>query len=578
MYTDDSAAFGRVSLGILDPETQPIWNEDKTLCIVMEGEIYDYDGEKQRLIERGYRFQVNNDPEFLLHMYEAYGEDAALRLNGAFVAAIWDVKRERLLILNDRYGLVPLFYAHSKGQLLFSGGARAVAAHPDFVPRADAIAVAEFLTLEQVVGDRTLFDGITLLPPASLLTFGDKQLKIRSYWDFQFHEDYRDRDESWYIERWIHLMHQAVERRTRTGRPFGVLLSGGLDSRTVLAMMDRACYPVHAFTFGIPGCDDARLAREVALKSGATPSFMALKPDFLIEMAEEGVRLTDGLNSCRHMHALAPLREVAQQVQVVFTGSVGDSLMGDHARTAYCQQSVAPDNGVLESALFKGRNRCFPETEHARLFNDAFYQQIKGTVFESFKGVLAQSKAVLATNKRKYWAIRQSNRRYVLEGQRLLRSQVIVRMPFYDNDFFDFMLAVPSGLRLGGSLYAQAFSTASPELAKIPWTKTGLPLTACMRDVRIRFDRQLRWWLRAKGLKWISESPKKHYVDYDGWMRTALRPWVEETLLSKRSLERGYFDPEYVRNLVAEHMAGANRARRLAVLLTLELWHRLFLD
>jgi len=578
LHTDDSVALGRVSLGILNPESQPIWNEDETLCIVMEGEIFDYDSEKQSLIEKGHRFKVNNDPEFVLHLYEEYGEDLALKLNGAFVAAIWDVKQDRLLIVNDRFGLEPLFYAHFDGRLLFGSGARAIVANPDFTPKVNAVAMAEFLTLEQVIGDKTLFDGVTLLPPASLLTFSDKRLRVCSYWDLQYQEEYKDHDESWYIEQWIHLVRQAVERRTRTGRPFGVLLSGGLDSRAVLAMMDRECYPVHTFTFGIPKSDDMRLAREIALEVGATPSFFELKPDYLMEVAEEAVRLTDGLNSCIHMHVMAPLQEVAKQVQVVFTGSMGDSLNADRSSTAYCRQSLAPDDEILARAFSERRNRGIPEAEHSQFFSDAFYQQIQGQIFESCKGVLAQSRAVLAANRRKHWAIRQGNRRYVLEGQRLLRSQVSVRMPFYDNDLFDFMLTVPSGLRLDGRLYVQALSKAFPQLAKIPWATSGLPLTDCMRDVRIRFDRQLRWWLREKGLKWIPESRKRPYAKYDLWMRTVLRPWVEETLLSRRSLERGYYKPEYVHNLVAEHMAGANYARRLAVLLTVELWHRLFLD
>ena len=577
LHVGDGMALGRVSLGILNPEPQPIWNEDGTLCIVMEGEVYDYEEEKRRLIELGHHFQVDNDPEYVLHLYEEYGEGFALKLNGAFVAAIWDVQRKRLLIVNDRFGLVPLFYCHLRGHLLFGGGAGAILASPDYTPKTDAIAMAEFLTLEHVLGNRTLFEGIMLLPPASLLTCADEQLKCQSYWDLQFREEYGDHDENWYIERWIHYTRQAVWRRIRTKKPIGVLLSGGLDSRTVLAMIDRDCYPVNTFTFGIPQCDDIRLAREVAFEVGATPHFFELKSDFLIKFAEEGVKLTDGLNSCAHMHVLAPLREIAQRTQMLLTGSVGDTLNADH-HVAYRSMPMSSDDNVLARALFKQAALCVPEAKHSQLFSETFYQKVQGAVFESFKAALAQCNAMLPANKAKHYWIRQSDRRWILEGQRLLRSQAVVRMPFYDHDLFDFMLNVPPGLRLDGYLYERAFSKAFPKLAKIPWAATGLPLVPCMRDVWIRAQNQLRWRLRESGLKWVSPPSKRPYADYDDWMRSVLRPWVEETLLSKRALGRDYFNPDYVRSLVAEHMAGANHARKLGVLLTLELWHQLFMD
>ena len=577
LYTGEGIGLGRVSLGILNPQPQPIWNEDETLCIVMEGEVYDYDDEKQRLVERGHRFRVNSDPEYVLHLYEEYGQDFALKLNGAFVAAIWDTKRRRLLIVNDRFGLVPLFYAHLRGRLLFAGGVRAILASVDFTPRVDAVAIAQFLTLEHVLGDRTLLEDVVLLPPAALVVYEDSQLTSRSFWDFQFREEYDDHDLDWYLDRWTFLVRQAVERRTRTGRPFGVSLSGGLDSRTVLAMIDRDRYPVHALTFGLPGSDDVRLARELSRAVGAASHYFELKPDFLAGVADEGVRLTDGMNSCKHMHGLAPIRAMAKHVKVLFTGSVGDALTKD-VEVAYRLLPTARDDDVFAKAMLRSYSKGVPGAEHGLLFSEGFFRKIQGVVFEGFRGVLAESRAALPANKRKHYAIRESNRRRILEGKRLLQSQCAVRTPFYDNDLFDFMLNLPPGLRLDSYLYVRGFSKAFPELAKIPWATTGLPLSTCMRDLRIRADRQIRWRLRASGLKWVPERKHRPYADYDAWMRTVLRSWVEETLLSKQALERGYFRPDYLHGLVAEHMAGANHARKLGVLLTLELWHRLFLD
>ena len=575
LYTGGGIGLGRVRLGFLNPEPQPIWNEDETLCIVMEGEIYDYQELKQKLITCGHRFHIDSDAEFVLHLFEEVGEESASRLNGAFVAAIWDTQARKLWVINDRFGLQPLYYRQAGECLFFAGHTAAFLADPDYTPKVDPIALAELLSFEHLLRDRTLLADVKLLPPSSILTFQDGRLSIRSYYDFQFPEHYQDRDEAWYVERWVHLMRQGVERRMRRDGPIGVQLSGGLDSRTVLAMIGRQHYPVHTFTFGVPGCDDARLAREVAAKQGAIHHFLELKPDYLCTLAEEGVMLTNGLNSCVHMHVLGTLRETAKIVNVLYTGSLGDSIMGGHLQRDLLAVYRPP---VLARMLFRRYNNCFGAESHPRLFSDRFYSRVEGMVFGEFAQALDESHATLSANKREHYSIRQNDRRWILEGQNILRTRVVVRTPFYDNDLVDFMLTVPPGLRFDNYLYIRGLIQASPELAKVPYEKTGLPLAPCARDLSIRANWQMRRWLRRMRLKWVSPPQKRPYADYNGWMRSVLRPWVEETLLSKRTLERGYFNPEYIRNLVAEHMAGANHARKLGVLLTVELWHRLFLD
>ncbi len=575
LYVEDRLAIGRVHLGLVNPEPQPIWNKEHSLCIVMEGEIYDYEDEKRRLIERGHRFHHHNDPEYVLHLYKEYGEDFVERLNGAFVIAIWDKTQRRLLIANDRFGLQSLCYVRLGSGLLFAERAIAFLDYPEFTPQPDLVGMAQYLTFEHPLGDRTLLDGVKLLPPASLLTWHDGHLALRTYWEFQYPDQCPHRSEAELIEAWAHYFRQAVERQIRGKDAIGVMLSGGMDSRAVLAAIGRRSSPVHTFTFGIPGSDDDHLAREVARIGGARHHFFELRPDYLLHVAEEGVRLTDGMKSCIHMHALAPLRQVVNHAQVLYTGSLGDSLMGTHLTR---DMLTIHDRDALAEELFRRYSRAFRETELAALLTDTLYTQIQGEAFKSFRGMLGQSQARLSANIREHYSIRQDDRRRILEGQRQLRSQAVVRTPFYDNDLVDFMLTVPPGWRLEGYLYKRAFAKAFPELAKVPLESTGLPLTASMREVYIRANRQLCWWLRNKGVKWIPAPQEKPYADYNGWMRTILRPWVEETLLSRPALERGYFNPDYVRTLVAEHMAGANHARKLGVLLSLELWHRSFLD
>ncbi|MBC7249629.1 MAG: 7-cyano-7-deazaguanine synthase, partial [Anaerolineae bacterium] len=408
-YTDGGIGLGRVSLGILNPEPQPIWNEDRSLCIFMEGEVYDYEGERRHLIERGHRFHVNNDPEYVLHLYEEYGEDFVLKLNGAFVAAIWDVRQRKLLVINDRLGLRPFYYTQHNGRLLFGAGARAVVVDPSFDRRVNPVALVEFLSFQHLLGDNTLFQGVSLLPPASVMVYQEGQLSLHPYWELRFPETYEYHDEEYYIERWITLVQQAVARQMRGPEPLAVLLSGGVDSRNVLALMDRERFPVLTFTFGQPDSDDVRLAREVAATLGVKNRFFRLQPNYLLHLAEEGVRLTDGMKSCVHMHVLGPLREMADQARVFYLGYLGGTIHGD---------SVSPDllapfeESVMIRLLFRKRNTLFQEKEHEQLFTDSFYQRVRGQAFDSFQAALRRSHSTWAADKNNYLEAQEVDRRF----------------------------------------------------------------------------------------------------------------------------------------------------------------------
>jgi asparagine synthase (glutamine-hydrolysing) len=582
LYADEFVALGRVSLGILNPESQPIWNEDRTLCIVMEGEVYDYDHEKRRLVERGHRFEVGNDPEYVLHLYEEYGEDFALKLNGAFVAAIWDTRQRCLRLVNDRLGQQNLFYAQSDKNLLFASSVGAVLASGVVDCNVDLVAMAEFLTFEHMLEDRTLARSVKLMPPASMLCFQDGRLIQSRYWKLSFGDDYGVHEEDWYVGRWIELFYQATERRVRPADLFGVMLSGGMDSRAVLGAMARLSDdPFSAFTFGVPGCDDVRCAQEMARRLKVRHRYIELEPDCLRTLAEKGVWLTDGMNNCIHMHNLAAAQEARRSSRIVFTGNLGDDLMADRPRRGYSHRVMPGIDSWddLVAMLLSMDTSCFSLQEQRSLFTDDCYRQIDGVVEENHRAVLSRADARRPGHVLKHWEITQRVRRFVLQGQVLLRNQVEVRGPFYDNDLVEFMANVPTGLRLDGYLYIRALSIAFPELAKVPLASTGFPLVPCLRYTGVQLARQLRWRARQAGFRFIS-APRgqRPYADYDGWMRTPLRAWIEDTLLSKRAMERGYFEPDYVRGLIKEQISGGNRAGKLGGLLTLELWHRQFVD
>jgi hypothetical protein len=165
-----------------------------------------------------------------------------------------------------------------------------------------------------------------------------------------------------------------------------------------------------------------------------------------------------------------------------------------------------------------------------------------------------------------------------LNGVEAARGRAVVRLPFCDNDLLDFALKVPPGFLFERYLPKAALIRYFPRLARIPVAGTGRPLASCARDVLIQVKGMISWHLEKRGLGRLAPGGQRPYKDYNNWFRNQLRPWVEDTLLNRRTLDRGYFKPEYVRRLLAEHAGGANHAVRLGALLTLELWHRQFVD
>lgn len=168
-FVDAGVSLGRLSLGITNSETQPIWNEDKTLCIFMEGELFDYRILKQQLLDEGHVFQVeDNDAEFALHLYEELGEQFAINLNGAYVLAIWDLRTKKLTIVNDRLGLYPLYYTQQNGRLIFASGVRALLADQTLKRQIDLIAISQLLSFEHPLEERTLLSDVQLLEPPAI--------------------------------------------------------------------------------------------------------------------------------------------------------------------------------------------------------------------------------------------------------------------------------------------------------------------------------------------------------------------------------------------------------------------------
>jgi asparagine synthase (glutamine-hydrolysing) len=256
VYRDATIGMGNARLSIIDLAggDQPIGNEDGTLWIVYNGEIFNYVELRPELEKRGHRFSTNSDTEIILHLYEDYGPDCLQYLNGQFAIAIWDLQKKSLFLARDRVGVRPLFYTIVNGQLIFGSEIKAMLAYPTVTAEIDPQSLAEVFTYWSPLTPHTIFKGIVELPPAHYMVVQDGNLHIDRYWNLDFSPDQQNLSDKQYLEEFESLLVDATRIRLRADVPVGAYLSGGLDSSTTTALI-RAYTSNHLDTFSISFSD-----------------------------------------------------------------------------------------------------------------------------------------------------------------------------------------------------------------------------------------------------------------------------------------------------------------------------------
>lgn len=578
LFVDGGIGLGRIGLSMADGVAQPVWNRDRDLCIVMEGELYQYPRLHSQLDE------VKDDlssAAIMLALYESEGLGVLPELNGAFAAAVWDARKRRVTLVNDRLGLQPIYFARTPRVFLFGSGVRALLADRTLSRAVDPVAVAEFLTFDHVLQQRTYLREVELLPQGSTLEISPEGERQRRYWQPTLPDAYQEYDESASAERLSMVMADAVHHMRPDSRPAGLLLSGGLDSRVLLAAMaaDPAYSNLQTFTWGIPGCDDARFAAQVARAVGSNHSFFELRPDWLLGAAEDCVRTTDGMGNLVNLHAFATLEQESQLADIIYKGFLGDALLGFGLRPRYWGSYADDMQAHVHIDAYRDYDvLTFDLAEHYRVFPASFRRDVGDGVLEDYRKAIDQSGSSGLAAQRIYIDLTQRVPRMTLNGVLVARQRTTVRLPFADNDLVEFGMGLPPGMLFERKLLSQAFIKTNPKLAQIPTTPTGEPMVACARKLQVDAQRLVRWHLRQRGLGRLAGPGIRPYKDYDGWFRGVLRPWMESIVLSRSFEDREYLRPEVVRRLVEEHMAGANHAVKLSAILTLELWHRMYVD
>ncbi len=583
-------ALGHRRLAIIDVACgrQPLSNEDGTVWIVFNGEIYNYRDLRRRLEGTGHRFRTHGDTEVIVHLYEDEGPGFLQHLNGMFALALWDAPRRQLLLARDRLGEKPLAYRLEPGRLLFASELKSLLEAPG-VPRAlDPQAIDAYLTYQYVPHPQSIFRGFSKLPPAHLAIYREGRLEVRPYWqpDFQAEED-RPIDD--YAGQLRELMTSAVRLRLESEVPLGAFLSGGTDSTIVVGLMQQLMsQPVRTFSIGfpVPEYDETRYAQLVAERFGTVHREFRVEPDAMAVLPKLVWHYDEPFADSSAVPTWYVAELTRQHVTVALTGDGGDELFAGYPR--YRAVWLAHGLDRLPGPL-------------RRLAAARFWQRLPGS---------ARQKSLVRRLKRFAEAMGQPPLRRYLEWIAIFNESrradlysdgFLAVLP--DEDPLDFLAAraalssrrdpvtsisladlvtyLPCDILTKVDIAAMAHGLET----RPPFLDHRVVELAARMPLRHKFRRGVgkRILHRAFGdlvPREIRTRPKMGFgVPLDHWFRGPLAGFARDVLLDRRTLGRGLFRPEAVTALVESHLAGRfDHSYRLWALLVLELWQRQWLD
>lgn len=571
-------ALGRITLGFTNAAPQPAVNEDRSLLAVLEGEVYDYAERRRELAAAGHCFATDGHAELILHGFEEHGRDFFRTLHGTFVAAVWDVRGRRLTLVNDRFGMKPLYYALLADRLLFASEIKALLADPDVPRRPDRRGVAQFFAFAQLLGEDTLFEGVRHLPAAAWLTYEARtgRLAADTYWRPE-PGPAGTASEAELLDRIDAAFKRAVDRRTTDTDHLGLSLSGGLDSRTILAALEPGT-PVTTVSMGVEGSMDHQSAARMAALCGCPHHSYYLADRFLADFEKHLrwlVHVTDGhyQSQCVTVPTLPLYRELG--IEVLLRGHAGELLHMDKAYSYSLDRAALGlrDAAALEAWLFD-HLRAFVSTGGAGpLFAESRPGEMEALARESLRSCLADS-AHLEPPVHRVWHLflTQRLRRETALSMVEFGTLVETRLPFLDNDLVDLLFAAPPGLKLGDTIEAHLLRRRRPDFLAVANANTGAPVGAG-RLYRLAAK------VRMKVLGKLGVKGYKHYEQLGRWLREELRLLVTNLLLDDRCLGRGVLNPDTVRAVVDRHLnQGQNHTFLLMALLIFELGQREFFD
>ena len=589
-YVSGPVGLGFRRLAIIDLQTghQPVPNEDGTVQIVFNGEIYNYQELRAFLLSKGHVFRTQSDTEVIVHLYEEFGPQCVEKLRGMFAFAIWDEKTKSLFLARDRVGIKPLYYCLTDTSLVFASEIKAILADPAVVKEIAPEMIDRFLTFLYVPGQETLLKGIRKLAPGHYLLVRDGKAVTEQYWDLRFAETTRSQSLKDAEADLASLLAEAVELHMIADVPVGVLLSGGVDSTGVLSLAVHGTdKEISSFTVGFSGgevADERPYARLAAKIFGtqhyemtiSANDFATFLPQYVWHM-EEPVCEPPAI-------ALYYVSKLARNyVKVLLSGEGGDEAFAGYSNyrnlvwLERVKRGLAPLNGAAARGLsFADSFLHLPGmAKYVPLMSDRFpdYYYSRTSNPHSFSG--NRLGKVYSAD-----FAQAIDREHSLEPVRELQAHVRGQNTLDAMLYIDTKSWLPDDLLIKADKMTMANSVELrvPLLDhKVLEFAASLPPSFKLNGFNLKYI--LKAVLSQKIPKEIRNRKKTGFpVPYESWLRNDLKNVVWDVLTDRRTIERGYFRKDAVVGLLQANSNGSNYSKEIFSLLTLELWQRTFLE
>lgn len=554
---DGPVALGHRRLSIIDLSSaahQPMRDAAGDAWITYNGEIYNFGDLRARYEAEGDRFRSHSDTEVVLRAYARDGVDCVHRFNGMFAFAIWDVREQRLMLARDRFGVKPLYYLREAGRVIFASEIKAILAVAERAPRVSAEALSEYFTFQNVLSDLTLFEGIRLLPAGHVLVVEDGEVITRAYWDLAFDPD--GTNEVVHAQRLRHALEAAIERQLVSDVPVGAYLSGGMDSASIVTVASRRMPHLATFTGGFDlsqvfgaerGFDERADAEQVASLCATEHYEMVLHPRSIESLLPRLVWHLEDLRTGSSYQNFSIANLASRFVKVVLAGVGGDEIFAGYP-WRYSKIADCWDETAFERQYYDSWCRLVADVEKPCFFTGSIRRAVDfGVPADLCRSILSVTRGWHPVDRAMYFDAKTFlHGLLVVEDKLSMAHGLETRVPFLDDEVVAVTSRIPAALKLVG------------ERGKVIVRRsmTGLLPAQILDKVKQGF------------------SPPDQ-----SWYHGPMADYARAILLDRRTLDRGYFEPAYVRNMVEAHLSGRTNARRLLwSLLCFEWWHRLFID
>ena len=605
-YNDTNVRFGFRRLSIIDIELghQPLITENGNYIIIFNGEIYNFKEVRSKLLSEGYKFNTKTDTEVIVHAFDLWGKDCVNEFNGMFAFAIYDKCNKEVFIARDRMGIKPLYYAFIGETIIFASEIKAIIEYEEFKREADLKAISSYLTFRYSFGERTFFNGISKLLPGHSMTINKNNFSIKKYWSIPFHDTKEDKGEKYYLDKTRELLKNAVERRLISDVPLGALLSGGLDSSIVVALMAKINedkVSTYSIGFDKKGYDESEYAEIVANHFNTNHTSLILNKEDYINDLREMIIQKDAPLSIPHEIALNKIsKKLKEYTTVVISGEGADELFGGYGRvqrSPHDYKKIRFINnyipGIFKNLLFRIMGAGPLSKKWSMISNkiDYFFSVYNWVPFEEKWSLFEKStlekinydKDLIDFWKKDFEKTNQGNEYdqilYMFQKNHLIclldrldgmtmAASVEARVPFVDHELIEFISSIPIKYKLkwksNFSIFKAIFSRSF--------------------DFSEKFDIS-KYMLRKIGLellpKIIPYRKKKGFpVPLDNWINDGLIEYAKEILLDEKSVSRNIFKQDEIKRLInnQQKLDYDFWGKKIWMLINIEIWYREFID